>query len=176
MLVMCGDLHLGLTQVVTDGTSGHRSHPPAGGVRGGARPTRASRPWAGDPWVVLVDLDPPLLSDVLVGQLARPDLLVVSDAPPGVPHDVRITAPDPPSPGDPATTHPPRPATAGLDPVGVVELHLPAGSRVRTPTGARHRVIELECADVDLLRRALELLCPPAAPAEGDGAPAGETG
>lgn len=107
---------------------------------------RRPRPWAGDPWVVVVDLAPPLLSEVLTTRLARPDLLVLLDPPEGSDHDVRITAS-----GD---------ATGGGDGQPVVELHLPAGSRVRTPAGSGYRVIELECGEVGLLVRALELLCP----------------
>lgn len=95
--------------------------------------------------MVVVDLAPPLLSEVLTARLARPDLLVLFDAPDGVDHDVRITAPA---------------DAAGGDGPPVVELHLPARSRVRTPTGRGHRVIELECAEVGHLVRALELLCP----------------
>lgn len=180
MLVMRPDLDPRFAQVVPDRTNGPAPHQPTGkaGGRQESQGDPPMRPWAGDPWVVLVDLDPPLLSDVLVGRLARPDLLVVTDAPPGEPHDVRITVPVPPSPTDPPEVTATGVGVTTAGPAGgpgpaagatrVVELHLPAGSRVCTPTGARHRVIELECADVDLLRRALELLCPVTGPTAGD--------
>ena len=97
------------------------------------------------PWLVLVDVAPEILRDVLAHQLERPDMRIVRGGTfdDGV-YDVKITS----TPAIGAAASP------------VLELRLPATSRARRRRGRGEQIMELHVTDVAGVRRALEVLCP----------------
>jgi hypothetical protein len=97
------------------------------------------------PWLVLVDVAPEILRDVLAHQLERPDMKIVRG---GTFEDGRC---------DVKITSAPTSAS-GANPV--LELRLPATSRARRRRGRGEQIMELHVTDVAGVRRALEVLCP----------------